>query len=230
MYTAFMVAITLTTVANVLVTMASRRCSPRWRRASRSATGWPRAPGWRSSWPAPASPGCTAPSSAASDPRHWSAPRWRCACRSPRPSTGRCCSTCTTAAATTRPTCWRRCCWARCCRRRRRCRCRCPLPPRRTTWRLLGLLGVVQLAIPCLLAVRVARVLSAPEMSLLACSRWCSACSGSGSAPTRRRRSRCSAAARWCWARWPPTRRWRCGVARRDAGGLTVLAAGDDRA
>jgi drug/metabolite transporter (DMT)-like permease len=33
---------------------------------------------------------------------------------------------------------------------------------------LLGLLGVVQLAIPCLLAVRVARVLSAPEVSLLA--------------------------------------------------------------
>jgi len=32
---------------------------------------------------------------------------------------------------------------------------------------LLGLLGVVQLAIPCLLAVRVARVLSAPELSLL---------------------------------------------------------------
>jgi drug/metabolite transporter (DMT)-like permease len=32
---------------------------------------------------------------------------------------------------------------------------------------LLGLLGVVQLAIPCLLAVRAARVLSAPEASLL---------------------------------------------------------------
>jgi drug/metabolite transporter (DMT)-like permease len=33
---------------------------------------------------------------------------------------------------------------------------------------LLGLLGTVQLAIPCLLAVTVARVLSAPEVSLLA--------------------------------------------------------------
>ena len=33
--------------------------------------------------------------------------------------------------------------------------------------RLLALLGVVQLAIPCLLAVRAARVLSAPEVSLL---------------------------------------------------------------
>jgi drug/metabolite transporter (DMT)-like permease len=32
---------------------------------------------------------------------------------------------------------------------------------------LLGLLGVVQLAIPCLLSVRAARVLSAPEISLL---------------------------------------------------------------
>ena len=32
---------------------------------------------------------------------------------------------------------------------------------------LLGMLGVVQLAIPCLLSVRVARVLSAPEVSLL---------------------------------------------------------------
>jgi len=35
-------------------------------------------------------------------------------------------------------------------------------------WLLLGLLGVVQLAIPCLLAVRVSQVLSAPEISLLA--------------------------------------------------------------
>lgn len=34
--------------------------------------------------------------------------------------------------------------------------------------RLLALLGVVQLAIPCLLAVRAARVLKAPEVSLLA--------------------------------------------------------------
>lgn len=34
--------------------------------------------------------------------------------------------------------------------------------------RWLGLLGVVQLAIPCLLSVRVAQVLSAPEVSLLA--------------------------------------------------------------
>ncbi len=33
---------------------------------------------------------------------------------------------------------------------------------------LLGLLGVVQLAIPCLIAVRVARVLPAPEVSLIA--------------------------------------------------------------
>ena len=33
--------------------------------------------------------------------------------------------------------------------------------------RLLALLGLVQLAIPCLLAVRVARVLNAPEVSLL---------------------------------------------------------------
>jgi drug/metabolite transporter (DMT)-like permease len=34
--------------------------------------------------------------------------------------------------------------------------------------RLLGLLGVVQLAIPCLIAVRLAKVLPAPEISLLA--------------------------------------------------------------
>ncbi|NRF69837.1 DMT family transporter [Aquincola sp. S2] len=33
---------------------------------------------------------------------------------------------------------------------------------------LLGLLGVVQLAIPCLIAVRIARVLPAPEISLIA--------------------------------------------------------------
>jgi drug/metabolite transporter (DMT)-like permease len=33
---------------------------------------------------------------------------------------------------------------------------------------LLAMLGVVQLAIPCLLAVRVSHVLSAPEISLLA--------------------------------------------------------------
>ena len=77
---------------------------------------------------------------------------------------------------------------------------------------LLGLLGVVQLAIPCLIAVRVARVLSAPEVSLLGLLEvvfgvlwvWL----GSDEAPS----PPCWAAARWCWARWRPTRRWRCAV------------------
>jgi drug/metabolite transporter (DMT)-like permease len=43
-----------------------------------------------------------------------------------------------------------------------------PLQASRHDVGLLGLLGVVQLAIPCLLSVTVARVLSAPEVSLLA--------------------------------------------------------------
>lgn len=42
-----------------------------------------------------------------------------------------------------------------------------PFAATRNDLALLGLLGVVQLAIPCLLSVRVARVLSAPEISLL---------------------------------------------------------------
>jgi drug/metabolite transporter (DMT)-like permease len=43
-----------------------------------------------------------------------------------------------------------------------------PLQASRHDMALLALLGVVQLAIPCLLSVTVARVLSAPEVSLLA--------------------------------------------------------------
>jgi drug/metabolite transporter (DMT)-like permease len=59
---------------------------------------------------------------------------------------------------------------------------------------LLALLGTVQLAIPCLLVVVIARVLPAPELALLALLEvifgvaWC------------------------CW-RWPATRRWRSGDA-----------------
>lgn len=44
----------------------------------------------------------------------------------------------------------------------------CPLATSAHDLGLLALLGVVQLAIPCLLAVRVARELSAPEVALLA--------------------------------------------------------------
>ena len=60
MYTAFMVAITLTSVANVLVTMSSARCSRRCCRASCSAIGWRAHLGARSAWPASASRGCSA--------------------------------------------------------------------------------------------------------------------------------------------------------------------------
>jgi drug/metabolite transporter (DMT)-like permease len=42
-----------------------------------------------------------------------------------------------------------------------------PLQASSSDLRWLALLGVVQLAIPCLLSVRVARVLKAPEISLL---------------------------------------------------------------
>ena len=74
---------------------------------------------------------------------------------------------------------------------------------------LLALLGVVQLAIPCLLAVRVAQVLSAPEVSLLGLLEvvfgvlwvWL----GTDEAPSWP----CWAVARWYWAPWRPMKRWR---------------------
>ena len=61
MFTAFMVALTLTTVANVLVTMAIGAVADRADRAHLHwATACRRAPGSRSWWPARASPGCMA--------------------------------------------------------------------------------------------------------------------------------------------------------------------------
>ena len=71
MYTAFMMALTLTTVANVLVTMA---LAPLFTALmARFALGPPagaRAPGRPSCWPAWASPGCTRREVSGSDPRH----------------------------------------------------------------------------------------------------------------------------------------------------------------
>ena len=57
----------------------SARCSRRWPRGCSSATGCRRAPGSRSPWPVPASPGCTAAQfgGAARCRAPWS----RCACR-----------------------------------------------------------------------------------------------------------------------------------------------------
>jgi drug/metabolite transporter (DMT)-like permease len=64
MYTAFMLALTLTTVANVLITMALGRCSRRWARVCAAATGCGAHLG-AIAWPGWASPGCTAARSAA---------------------------------------------------------------------------------------------------------------------------------------------------------------------
>lgn len=64
------------------------------------------------------------------------------------------------------------------------------MPPRRTTFKLLALLGVAQLAIPCLLAVRLSRELPArPRSCCSACSRcWRDLGQGSALANNRRRR------------------------------------------
>ena len=71
---------------------------------------------------------------------------------------------------------------------------------------LLSLLGVVQLAVPCVLAVAAGKVLKAPEASLLGLLEilfgvlwtWL----GSSESPRRR----CWAAAPWCCRPWRPTR------------------------
>jgi hypothetical protein len=87
MFTFFMVAITLTTVANVLVTWPWRPCSPRWRRACSSATaarthvGGHRGGGVRHWLDVRPPAGCRASTS----PARW----WRCAWRFPVPPTGR---------------------------------------------------------------------------------------------------------------------------------------------
>jgi hypothetical protein len=81
-----------------------------------------------------------------------------------------------------------------------------PFGPRAHDLGLLGLLGVVQLAIPCLMAMGVARVLRRPRSRCWPCWRWCSACCGPGWVPARRPACRCWAAARWCWARWSSTK------------------------
>ena len=184
MFTAFMVALTLTSVANVLVTMAVGPLFTALIARSSSATACRRAPGPRSSSPA----------------RHRLDVRGRQArrpaaagtlvravrARGRARSTGPCCSTSVMpragralprrpgtrgrlpgAPASDPKTCCPRCSSARCCRRWRRCRS----PGRSQTnahdLGLLALLGVIQLALPCLVVVRLTRVLPAPELALL---------------------------------------------------------------
>jgi hypothetical protein len=66
----------------------------------------------------------------------------------------------------------------------------------------LGLLGLVQLAIPCTLSVICARVLKAPEVSLLALLEIIFGICWPGLARTNNRARTCWQAALWCWARW----------------------------
>jgi hypothetical protein len=81
----------------------------------------------------------------------------------------------------------------------------------------LAMLGVVQLAIPCLLAVMVGRVLSAPEISLLGLLEvlfgvawvWL----GAGEAPT----AAVLGGGALVLGRWPPTKPWRCAAAEASA-------------
>ena len=83
-----------------------------------------------------------------------------------------------------------------------------PLQASAHDMRLLALLGVVQLAIPCLLAVAAARVLPGPELALLSLLEvllgvaW--AWLGAGEAPA----PRCCQALRWCCWRWRGMKRW----------------------
>jgi drug/metabolite transporter (DMT)-like permease len=82
MFTAFMLALTLTSVANVLVTMA---LAPLFTAVGARVALGP--PGWRSRWRARASRGCTATSCRAAS-SCWA--RWsRSGCPSRRPPTGR---------------------------------------------------------------------------------------------------------------------------------------------
>ena len=168
MYTAFMVAITLTTVANVLVTMAHRRrCSPRI--AARVALGHRLA---LRTWAAIVVAGAGiawmyGSELGGSDPRHWigtavalcvpiaAAVNWTLLQHVHHGAGDEAPDMLTPvllgallSAAVTLPLAL-------------------PLAATPHDLGLLALLGVVQLAIPCLLAVRVARVLSAPEVSLL---------------------------------------------------------------
>jgi drug/metabolite transporter (DMT)-like permease len=97
MYTAFMLALTLTTVANVLITMA---LAPLFTALGARLVLGHRLPA--RTWAAIAVAGAGIAwmygreVSGAGARTCW-ARWWRWACRSPRPSTGRCCSTCTMA-------------------------------------------------------------------------------------------------------------------------------------
>ena len=152
MFTAFMVALTLTTVANVLVTHGAR---PAVHRAGGAHLHRP--PAAARTWAAIAVAGAGIAwmygCAAARGRRSWRARWWRCACPWPAPSTGRCSRASSAGRASvdlvpavligavisalvTLPLA-------------------CPFQatgarPRRC-WRLLG---VVQLAIPCVLSVR----------------------------------------------------------------------------
>ena len=137
MYTAFMVAISLTEVANVLVTMSIAPLLTAI--AARVALGHRLAP---RTWAAIVVAGAGiawmyGAELDGSDPRHL---------------VGTAVALCVPIAAAINWTLLQhihhadderragrhagaRCCWAPCCRPRRRCPCRCPLPPRRMTWR-----------------------------------------------------------------------------------------------
>ena len=166
MFTAFMVALTLTTVANVLVTMAVSPFLTALMARIGSATGCPRGPGSRSSSPGlgiawmygaecgrrAAAPGRRAGGAVRAgggggeldrDPAH-ARGSGRAQDMLPAVLIGAVLS-----AALALPLAL-------------------PLAASAHDLGLLALLGVVQLAIPCLLAVALARVLSAPEISLLA--------------------------------------------------------------
>jgi hypothetical protein len=167
MYTAFMMALTLTTVANVLITMALAplftalgarlvlghrlaRAPGRHRRGRHRHRLDVRPRGRRRGLAAPAG---HAGGAGRADRRG----RQLDADAAPAPRRRR--------LWRRRPTCCRRCWSARCCRPPSRCRWRCRSGPRRTTWACWRLLGVVQLAIPCLMAMGVARAEGARDLA-----------------------------------------------------------------
>ena len=133
---------------------ARRRSSPRLRRGSSSATGCRRAPGRRSWWPALGIAWMYG--TAAGRRRCWPARWWRCACRWPAPATGPWCSMRHAQGARGRP-------GARGAGGRRDVLAAhaaaglAAFRPTRTTSALLAFLGLFQLAIPCVLSVRLRR-------------------------------------------------------------------------
>ena len=214
MYTAFMVALTLTTVANVLVTMAHRRrCSRRCSRASRWATGWRRAPGGRSRGRRRHRLDVRPARSAAATRATWLGTAVALARAGGRGHQLDAAAAPAAAAQGGGADMLPRCCWARCCRPLLTLPLALPLAASAHDLACWPCWAWCNWPFPACWRCGGARA-QAPEISLLGLLEVVFGVPGPGWAPARRPPLPCSAAARWCSARWSPTKRWRCARAR----------------